>query len=100
MLSIFLLLKVSSYPSILYETIPLVGAKMYSALEFSSVSYEFLSVINFFMCEPAGLNSPTIFAFFLQLNHLFLFLMNLLLNIYLCYIQYKSFSFVFDFLIM
>ena len=55
--------KVSSKPSILYDTIPLLLAFIYSAPEFNSFSYELLSSMSFFKYDPLGLNSPAILAF-------------------------------------
>ena len=72
---------VSSNPSTLYETTPLIGAFTYSAPEFNSDSYFFLSSINCLKYEPFGLDSPAIFAFLLS-NYLFLFCI-LLISIHL-----------------
>ena len=59
---------ISSYPSTLYDTTPLIGAVKYSAPSFKLFSYSLRSSINFFKYEPDGLNSPAILAFFVILS--------------------------------
>ena len=66
LLNVFKLSVVNTFssPSILYETIPALGAVIYSDSCFNFSSYDVLSSIKPFKYEPDGLFSPIIFAFF------------------------------------
>jgi len=58
----------SSNPSILYDATPLFSAFMYSCPSFSSSSNFLLFSTRLLICDPAGLSSPAIFAFFISIS--------------------------------